>query len=774
MRNRLSRRLIVHLRWLVLSLVSVSILTVSAQGASIPAADTALVNGDYDTAVTEYAAAVNDPALKCDALYGLATAHYRAKRYTEAANSFAQNLNECSRTFRAFVMYGQALQELKRAPEALAAYQAAQAISPVLDSYLYERMAALSPDQSVQFLRMAAEGARHPEGKFVLRERLAQVFMLIGSPDAALAEYDNLLREIGEYLVTLSAVEGAEFDRLGTLRARLEYAVAEIELQLGRTDSAYARMQRIITDYWQTPSALPALIDLVGAAQPVDLLQRMRINVRNENYTPVIGVLTEALANSSSTSAPAELMVLLGQAQRGIGEIDAALASFAGVLAAYPTDPAAITAALEQGNTYLQRGEADQAVIAFTTFVSANPQAPEAPAALLRAAETERDFGDINRALEFYTQLGTQYAGTEEAQEGLFDAGMVLRASDPTRAAQLFGQAGTAKGFVWQGRLLSQTGDTAGAQQAWQAGVNAEPDTYFGVRACELLSGRSSLGILPMRTIDTSNDRAEAETWVAQTFNLPGVTSQLAPELASDPMLQRGTELWALGLWAEARAELDALHKLNRTNPAALLQLAFHYQSIGINRSSLNSATRLIYNTDIPVVDIPESILRLAYPMYFSDMFLPRAAEENLDPLLVAGLIRQESSYDPTVISIATARGLMQFMPATAQDMADQLGYSDYELDDLFRAIVSVDFGTHYLSSMRDYQGGSDVGALLSYNAGPGASRVWIDQAGDDLEALYEAIDFPETQLYLDLIYTNHYIYQRLYTEGAPDCRTSA
>ncbi len=197
-RNRLHIQLKLHLRWLALcilvaGLVGFSVSVSSAQSVAIPAADTALVNGDYDTAVTEYAAAVNDPALKCDALYGLGTAHYRAKRYTEAANSFAQNLNECTRTFRAFVMYGQALQELGRAPEALASYQAAQAISPVLDSYLYERMAGLSPDQSVQFLRMAADGARQPEGKFALREKLAQVYMLVGSPEAALTEYDNLL-----------------------------------------------------------------------------------------------------------------------------------------------------------------------------------------------------------------------------------------------------------------------------------------------------------------------------------------------------------------------------------------------------------------------------------------------------------------------------------------------------------------------------------------------------------------------------------------------------
>jgi soluble lytic murein transglycosylase len=463
--------------------------------------------------------------------------------------------------------------------------------------------------------------------------------------------------------------------------------------------------------------------------------------------------------------------VLLGQAQRGLGDTDAALASFAAVLSQYPTDPAAGMAALEQANTYLQRGETAEASIAYTALVNANPQAPEAPLALLRAAEIERDHGDINRALELYNQLATAYPDSDEAKDGLLEAGMVLRGSDPARAAELFGRIGSARGYVWQGRLLNQTGNTDAARAAWQQGTQVERGTYFSIRACELLTGGNSLVSAPMITPDTSGDRAAAEAWVAQTFNLPGVSSQLAPELAENPMLQRGTELWALGMWAEARAELDALHKLNRVNPAALLQLAFHYGSIGINRSSMNAATRLIYNTDIPIVDIPDAVLRLAYPLHYTDLLIPDSQERGLDPLLVAGLIRQESSFDPTVVSVANAHGLMQFVPATAGDMAEQLGYTDFELDDLYRPIVSIDFGTHYLSSMRDFQGGSVVGALLSYNAGPGAAQVWINEAGSDLELLYETIAFAETQLYLDLIYSNHYMYQKLYTQdGAPEC----
>ncbi len=153
-------------------------------------------------------------------------------------------------------------------------------------------------------------------------------------------------------------------------------------------------------------------------------------------------------------------------------------------------------------------------------------------------------------------------------------------------------------------------------------------------------------------------------------------------------------------------------------------------------------------------------------------MIVPLSQQNGLDPLLVAALVRQESSFDPTVDSVADARGLMQFVPPTAQDVANQLNWQNYTLDDLYRPIVSVTFGTHYLSAMKDYQGGSGVGALLSYNAGPGTASIWLNQAGDDLEALYLVINYSESRSYLDIIYSNHYLYQRLYTSGVPDCRS--
>lgn len=744
----------------------------AAQPSPLDLADQALFIGDYETAIVEYTRALADPSMACPARYRLGITAMRAQQFNEADSYFTAFLNECEISFTALVRRGEVRQQMGRIEEALADYQQAIATAPgLLDSYLYERMTALDPDLAGFHLRLAADADRHPEGKFALRERLAELYLLIGSPEFALAEYNTILSEIDSYRAILSEIEDAEFDESGNLRARLELAASELEMQLGQTEAAYARLQRIITTYTETSSALPALVTLVTQNQSVDLQTRMRINVLNRNYAPVVGVLTDMLNDpATAETAPAELYLLLGRAQRGLGDYEAALATFERARQMHPASESVAT--LELGQTYLEAERYPEAVQAFTEVATNYPDSPEAPDALLRAAETERDFGDANNALTLYVQLGTRYAQSEEAQQGLFEAGMVLRNSDPTRAAELFGLVGTSQGFVWQGKMLEQAGNPDAARQAWTQATAAEPGTFFAMRGCALLNNLAPF--TPSSTLEipqiSDADRAEAEQWVAQTFGIEGVSSQLSPELANNPILRRGTELWEADMWAEARGEFDALHKLSRDNPVALLQLAFHYPTIPVYRSSVFAATRLVFMSEVPFNRIPRAVLQLAYPFYYDDLIRSAAPEYNLDPLLVASLIRQETSFDPFATSIADARGLMQFVPSTAQDVANRLGRTDYTLNDLYRPMVNVPFGAYYLASMRDFQNGSIAGALLSYNAGPGASQSWINAAGNDIELLYETIAFAETRLYLELIYQNYTVYQHLYGGGVPAC----
>ena len=89
------------------------------------------------------------------------------------------------------------------------------------------------------------------------------------------------------------------------------------------------------------------------------------------------------------------------------------------------------------------------------------------------------------------------------------------------------------------------------------------------------------------------------------------------------------------------------------------------------------------------------------------------AAQRNgLDPALLAGLIKQESGFNPNAGSPAGAQGLCQLMPGTARGLG---------VTDLHDPVQSIEGGAKYLAQQLETFHGDVARALAAYNAGPGA-----------------------------------------------------
>jgi soluble lytic murein transglycosylase len=149
------------------------------------------------------------------------------------------------------------------------------------------------------------------------------------------------------------------------------------------------------------------------------------------------------------------------------------------------------------------------------------------------------------------------------------------------------------------------------------------------------------------------------------------------------------------------------------------------------------------------------------YPLPYLDTIQERSQKRQLNPLLVMGLIRQESRFERGIKSIAGAVGLMQLIPTTAAGEAKKLNLDKYALDN---PANNIELGTSYLAHTHDLHNNNSMLAVASYNAGPGNVAKWLRAKGAiDPDEFVEAIPFDETQWYVKNVFGNYWNYLRLY-----------
>jgi len=313
-------------------------------------------------------------------------------------------------------------------------------------------------------------------------------------------------------------------------------------------------------------------------------------------------------------------------------------------------------------------------------------------------------------------------------------------------------------------------GNYNAANNAWLQASATDPTGYYSERAQDILDERAPF-TPPVNysfSYDKDTEKEEAENWMRFTFDISedDDLSDYTP-LLSDPRFIRGTELWNLRLYEEARAEFESMRWDLQYDAANTYRLANYLIEIGLYRPGIFAARQVLnlagYD-DAGTFNAPVYFNHLRFGAYFQEIVLPAAQAYNLDPFFLYSVMRQESLFEGFVTSSAGARGLMQVITDTGDWIFNQNGWPPgYTGEDLYRPLVSVTYGAYYLDRQRKSFEGNLNAVLAAYNAGPGKASVWYPLAPDDPDLLVEVIRIEETRNYIRYIYEIFTIYRKLY-----------
>lgn len=742
--------------------------------ARVDSGDQALFYGDWDRARQEFQTALaesTDHEVSSAALLGIGRAQYLSKDYRTALDAFRRVIDEYPASPHipeAYFFLAQTYDTLDRYSEAIEAYHSYINLREgVLDAYMLERSGdayfAMRDYENALIDYQRSLSSPRLEDTIPLQMKVARTYALLGEHATALVMYQDMYN-----------------------RATSDYTKAQLDLLIGQTYTSLGEMEQAYLAYLDAVENFPiayssylALIELVNVGYPVSELDRGLVDYFAQQYGVALAAFDRYLA-AASPSDPAIAHYYKGLTLSAAGNYSAAIQEWEIVIQDYPLSSQWADAWEKKGFTqWAYLNDYEGGYTTFAAFVEVAPEHPRAAEFLFFAGRVAERAGNLEQAADYWGRIAGEYPNAENGYRALLLSGLCYyRLENYTSALNVFqrllgisiGSGQRSGAYFWMGKTLQMQGDNAGARYNWSQAAVVDPTGYYSERGRDLLLNRAPF--TPPRMMDLGFDRAsemaEAEAWMRTVFGIPEETSLSGPgPLFEDPRLQRGTEFWRLGLYSDARQEFESLRTSVEEDPANTYRLANYTMDLGIYRSTILAARQVLTLAGMDnaaTMQAPKYFNRMRFGVYFSELVLPQAETYDFHPLFIFSVIRQESFFEGFAVSGAGAQGLMQLMPATAQERANRLSYpTNYSQADLVRPLVSIRFGVDYLDFTRSYLDGDLHGALAAYNGGPGNAREWKNLAGNDPDLFLEIIRFDETRTYVRSIYEVFSIYRWLY-----------
>ncbi len=387
----------------------------------------------------------------------------------------------------------------------------------------------------------------------------------------------------------------------------------------------------------------------------------------------------------------------------------------------------------------------------------------------------------LRRLLSSHARLLLSETSLRRLYKDFLSAGLFEPAVDTLRLLRrLDPQDDTGAGALWErGWQDYRTGRKASAVESWTVLAELYPDcgdahrgTYWKARVLEEMGQPDQARELYrglVATSDTSDFYSrQALARLGETQTPDGVALAQAPVGAwpAEPALKRAKLLTDLGLDDLASEELNLVAAgASRRDVLALKGLILCHK--GEQRSGLVLLREAFPALGGPYQStVPAEVLFAYYPLPedYAGPILSYARSAGVPASLVAGIIRQESAFDPRATSPVGARGLMQLMPPTAREMAQRAGVA-YHPERLYDPDLSVRLGTIYVKELlADFDGNVEL-ALASYNGGPNRiKRLWQESGPQArMDDFLETLSLDESRNYVKRILVLADSYRQLY-----------
>jgi soluble lytic murein transglycosylase len=393
------------------------------------------------------------------------------------------------------------------------------------------------------------------------------------------------------------------------------------------------------------------------------------------------------------------------------------------------------------------RDNPDEAVRIYLELASRFARTGTGAQALFLAASTRHDANDFQRARQLYQRVVSQYPATDQGGLAMMRlAGIDFVQEEFTAAARTWDQyrsrfprgSRVLEATYWAGRAREEMGDSAGAATLFRAVRQRERDSYYALRAGERLG---------------------EPFWPLPMSAAPGASAAADQRVAG--WMQGIDLLRTAGFPDEASAEADRVVAAAGGDRQTLYALAEALAERGYSQRAIRIGLRL-QGAGAP----DRRLLRILFPFPYRTLITEEARDRELDPFIAAALIRQESMFEARITSPAGARGLMQIMPATGTQLAEDAGVEPWDAELLYHPEINVHLGTRYVARHLENYDGSLPSVFSAYNAGSHRVEWWSAFAEYPHEELFtERIPFRETRDYVKILTRNHALYRGLYGE---------